>query len=657
MDPTLKKMTIDNLALFGGLPLFSHVKPTSNFSRPDFECFYHYLKKHCRLTGETLIQELEQRLARFHQVDHCVVFNSGFWALALLIDTVALSDRKEVILPSLTYRRMADIVAWVGRVPHFCDVDPNTLANSAKTVQSCFSDKTALLIGVHPVGNHCDIDGLTQFARENNTPIIFDSVESVNEIHINKRIGAFGDAELFSLGASKLLNGFEGGYVTTNHSSLANKLRIKREGFGSGFHLSVPLPEVHAAMALSGLDDLPLQLTRNRARFERYREELKDLPELRLIEQPLATEPSHKNIVVEVLNSWPYDRDTTIQLLNAENILARAYYAPPLHQKQMTYPHSVSSLPNTDWVASHFISLPCGQLVSEQDITLIAAFLRCIRDQSEAILPYITTGKGNPPYLANSVIPFKPIQPFHKKRRQEETLRNLLLGIFQRQYYTESGPIVRRLEVEVGQLLGTSHVVCVSNPSVAWLMLMETAELRSGPLVISAIASRPLREAINWMERLNQQEAVWVAADCLMENTGGAANVDGRSATIITCRERDWAFDALTPKTLAETYNAPLFCDAATHCLSSLAEQFFGDWFNAAVFAFGKDNSVNSAYGACICTRDETLADRLRCMRGSGGVLRQVTVSKAVNGRMSEAQAAYALLSLRNPPIFNRDFS
>lgn len=379
------KAVPDGLALFGGKPLFETPKPTSNLVQPDRERFHGYLCQSDRKPKNYLIERLEARLAMMHETTHCVTFNSGFWALALLIDAVRLKQKTEVILPSLTYRRMADLVAWTGLVPHFCDVDANTLANSALTVLPCINENTAAIIGVHPVGGHCDIRGLSALAKETNLPLIFDSVESVCERHEGRRIGSFGNAELFSLGASKLINGFEGGYVTTEDAVLAGRLREKRQGKGPGLSLSCELPTVHAAMALAGLDDLPDQIKRNRKRFNAYDSELSNIQGLRLIEQDPSTDPCHKNIVIEVLDSWPFTRDTTIELLNAENILARAYYAPPLTHKNMSYSYVVADLPNTDIVANRYISLPCGHLVTLQDIELIGDFLRLIYENSKSI--------------------------------------------------------------------------------------------------------------------------------------------------------------------------------------------------------------------------------------------------------------------------------
>jgi dTDP-4-amino-4,6-dideoxygalactose transaminase len=389
----LGKRGIDDLAMFGGTPLFQDVKPTSNLVCPDRERFFAYLAQAdaptCRLAGE-----LEGRLAALHGTSDCVSFNSGFWALALLIDATRLAGRREIILPSLTYRRMADIVSWVNLIPHFCDIETDTLAVSARTVAPCDNERTAGIIAVHPVGGFCDIEGLEELAARRGIPLIFDSVESVHESLRGRRVGSFGNAELFSLGASKLINGFEGGYVTTNDPSLAHALRQKRIGRGTRLSLSARLPEAHAALALACLEDLPDQLMRNTDRFHCYRQGLSKLPGFRLVEQDPATEPSYKNIVMEVLDDWPFDRDLTVRMLNAENILARVYYAPPLTWKPISYPHVSGPLPNTDWVAGRFISMPCGHLVSGRDIERTMDLLDFIQTHADSIQSRLDATQG-----------------------------------------------------------------------------------------------------------------------------------------------------------------------------------------------------------------------------------------------------------------------
>jgi len=380
--------------------MFSTPKPTSNLVRPDFDKFLDYSKiffdRHQYTDDGVMVNQLEQRLAAFHQTTFCVAFCSGFWTLALGITALARPGKSEIVMPSFTYRRMADIAAWTRLKPHFCDVEEDTLANSAATVRPCINDNTALILGVHPIVKFCDIDGMVDLAREKNIPLLFDSVESVYESYAGRRIGSFGAAEIFSLGASKLVNGFEGGYLTTNDAQLAERLsRLRNFGFDRQGHIAVhgglnaKLNEMHAAMALAGLDDLEDQVERNRERYLTYKRLLAPLKGIRLYEFDESQKPGYKNIVIETLEDWPLSRADTVSILNAEMVLARAYYTPPLHRKRIAYPHVPAELPVTDRLAERFILPPCGHLVSNADIADIVELMSFIAANASAVKAHL----------------------------------------------------------------------------------------------------------------------------------------------------------------------------------------------------------------------------------------------------------------------------
>src|SRR5258708_30377314 len=104
-----------DLAVFGGAPLFDTIRSISNLVQPDVEQFLSYSRTFFDARQYTdhgpVEQQLEKRLAEFHQVEHCVSFAGGFWGLVLAMKCLALPGKTEVVMPSLTYRRLADIVA------------------------------------------------------------------------------------------------------------------------------------------------------------------------------------------------------------------------------------------------------------------------------------------------------------------------------------------------------------------------------------------------------------------------------------------------------------------------------------------------------------------------------------------------------------------
>ena len=346
---------------------------TSNLVHPGRD----RVMRHARdaYAGLPVVATLEARLAAFHQAAHCVALCNGFWGLVLSMRALALPGRTDVLMPSLTYRRMADVAAWAGLRPRFCEVGAATLACSAATMRAGLHPDVGLLLAVHPVVNTCGVTGIAALAQEEGLPLLFDSVESAYEGVEEGKVGSFGDAECFSLHASKLLNGYEGGYVTTGNATLAARLAALRDGSAAD-GMDLRLNRFHAAMALASLDDLDDQVRRNRERYVAYRRLLAPLPGLHLVPFDERYPCSFKNILVELTPAWPLTAAETLARLNAAGVLARAYYDPPLHLRPMAYPHVPAFLPGTAAMAGRHMLLPCGHHVGLDDIAAVVWLLR-----------------------------------------------------------------------------------------------------------------------------------------------------------------------------------------------------------------------------------------------------------------------------------------
>jgi dTDP-4-amino-4,6-dideoxygalactose transaminase len=390
------KHSINDLALFGGQPAFETVRPISNLLRPDIDQFLDYAKtiyaaKQFTNNG-ALVRQMEERFAQQHGTRHCIAFCNGFMALMVAMRACALLDKVEVVMPSLTYRRMADIAAWAGLVPHFCDVDIVSMGMTADTVASAINEKTALILGVHPITNLCDIDGLEALSQEHSIPLLFDAVEAAYAKHNGKMVGSFGKAEVFSLHASKLINGFEGGYVTTDDNRLAEELRCVRSfGFAGADNivqlgLNAELNELHAAMALACLDIFPTHISKNRARYYAWQQALADLPSLTLLLYSDTEPRGYKNVLVRCEDSWPLSRENTLRILHAENMLVRPYYNPPLHETSREFLTICNTDLNvTEKVTTQYILLPSGDFVSIEDITVMGELLTFLQQHAEEI--------------------------------------------------------------------------------------------------------------------------------------------------------------------------------------------------------------------------------------------------------------------------------
>jgi dTDP-4-amino-4,6-dideoxygalactose transaminase len=380
---------LPRFAVFGEKPLFAEAKPTGNLYRPSIDKFLGYSRvfyqsKRYTDDGE-LCRLLELRLAEFHAVERAVSVSSGFWGHVLAMAALALPRRREIITPAFGYRRTDDMIAWAGFVPHFCDVDPETLGISVNTIKAALNDRTALILAPHPMVNCCDAQGIENVGREHGIPVVFDSVEAAYRNYNNRRCGGFGDAEVFSTHSTKLLNSFEGGYITTNSGQLADRLdHMKRFGLvgaetvKDGHALNAKLNEVHAAMALASLDEVDDQVALHCRKYDLYLAGLRNIDGLKLLEHKESQRPDYRLIVVRIGDSWPLSREDTLRLLEAENVLARPYYAP-LTNKVVEYPRVCPELPVTEAICQDFMVLPSGAHVSEDDVKKIIDILTNIR--------------------------------------------------------------------------------------------------------------------------------------------------------------------------------------------------------------------------------------------------------------------------------------
>jgi dTDP-4-amino-4,6-dideoxygalactose transaminase len=264
---------------------------------------------------------------------------------------------------------------------------------TAETAVKAINENTALILGVHPITNLCDIDGLEALSQEYGIPLIFDAVEAAYAEHNGKMVGGYGKAEGFSFHASKLLNGFEGGYVTTDDDFLAEELRcIRNFGFADKDNnivrlgLNAKLNELHAAMAMACLDVLPEHISQNLERHNAWCKALSELPSLTLVRYSDTELRGYKNVLVHCEESWPLSRDNTLRILHAENMLARPFYNPPLHQTPREFLTTCcADMSVTEEVTKKYMLLPSGEFVSLEDISVMGNVLSFLQQNAAEI--------------------------------------------------------------------------------------------------------------------------------------------------------------------------------------------------------------------------------------------------------------------------------
>jgi dTDP-4-amino-4,6-dideoxygalactose transaminase len=332
------------------------------------------------------VQELEQRMADLIGVKHCIAMCNGTVALEIAIRATGLKG--EVIVPAFTFIATAHALQWQEITPVFCDVDPNTHNIDPARVEAMLTPRTTGIIGVHVWGRACDVEALTTIARKHRLKLLLDAAHAFGCSHQGRMIGRFGDAEVFSFHATKFFNTFEGGAVVTNDDELADKMRLMRDfGFAGKDNViyvgtNGKMSEVSAAMGLTGLESIEDFIATNYRNYQHYQHGLADIPGVQLMTYDETEKCNYQYIIVEIDERiTQVSRDQLVEILEAENVLARRYFYPGCHRMEpyrSYYPHAGLVLPETVRLANRVLSLPTGTAIGAAEIGTICQIIRLV---------------------------------------------------------------------------------------------------------------------------------------------------------------------------------------------------------------------------------------------------------------------------------------
>jgi dTDP-4-amino-4,6-dideoxygalactose transaminase len=381
------KTRLQDLAIFGKPPAFTeklHVgRPNIGDRRSLLQRIEDMLDRNWLTNDGPFVREFEKRIAEYVGVRHCVAMCNGTVSLEIAIRALGLVG--EVIVPSFTFVATAHALQWQQVTPVFCDINPKTHTLDPLKIESMITPRTTGIIGVHTWGRPCNIEILEEIAKRRKLKLLFDAAHAFGCSYQGKFLGGFGRCEVMSFHATKFFNSFEGGAILTNDDSLAEKIRLMRNfGFQGNDRVvyigtNGKMTEVCAAMGLTSLESIDTFAQVNLRNYKLYRRALQDVPGLSLIEYDECERGNYQYIVCEVDEAVSgLTRDALVQVLTAENILARRYFFPGCHQMEpyrSYFPHSRLLLPETEKLCRRVMVLPSGTSIGETAIEQVCRII------------------------------------------------------------------------------------------------------------------------------------------------------------------------------------------------------------------------------------------------------------------------------------------
>jgi len=254
------------------------------------------------ISASPVVYNFERRFANYIGVEYGLCYVNGTTSIQAALFAVGVGAGDEVIVPSFTFWATVGPVAAANAIPVFADVDRDTHLLTAETIEKCITPRTKAILLVHVWGNPCDMDSIMEVAKKYNLKVIEDCSHAHGASYKGKKVGSFGDIGCFSLQASKVLPGGEGGILVTNNreyferacalghyerlGGLPDDSEYKQYSLtGFGFkHRINPLTAAIADAGLDRLDELNAIRRENGEYFDKCLAELGHIKPLKEVE-------------------------------------------------------------------------------------------------------------------------------------------------------------------------------------------------------------------------------------------------------------------------------------------------------------------------------------------------------------------------------------
>jgi UDP-2-acetamido-2-deoxy-ribo-hexuluronate aminotransferase len=330
--------------------------------------------------------ELEEKLANYVGVKHCVSCSSGTDALLIPLMALNIGPGDAVITTPFTYIATAEVISLVGATPIFCDIYDKTFNINAdslsNSLEEAFSKKLnpKAIIPVDLFGLPARYRLIEKFAKENNLFIIEDAAQGFGGKIRNRRACSFGDVAGTSFFPAKPLGCYgDGGAIFTNSDELAYKLKsIRVHGGGKDKYdnervgINGRLDSIQAAVVLEKIEifDNELKLRNEVANY--YSQNINKM----FITPHIPDKYYSSWAQYSLLIPDGSNKNTIMKKLSEMNIPTMVYYKIPVHLQKgyLSYNYKKGDFIISEEVSERIMSIPMHPYLTRdnQDIIIKA---------------------------------------------------------------------------------------------------------------------------------------------------------------------------------------------------------------------------------------------------------------------------------------------
>ncbi len=332
------------------------------------------------------VAELEERLAAFVGVRHCVTVSSGTDALLAALLALDIGPGDEVITPPFSFIATAETIVLLGATPVFVDIDPATYNLDPARIEAALTGRTRAILPVSLYGQCADLTAINAIAARHGLPVIEDAAQSFGATHHGQRSCGLTTIGCTSFFPSKPLGCYgDGGACFTDDDQLAERLRqIRNHGQDRRYHharigLNGRLDTLQAAVLLAKLAIYPEEIERRQqvaaqhdehfrrhgASDTRAREGLPRIP---------WVAPENTSVYAQYTLQVA-DREPVVAALREAGIPTAVHYPIPMDAQPAIAPHArcVGDLAHAQQAARQVLSVPMHPYLDEETVARIVA--------------------------------------------------------------------------------------------------------------------------------------------------------------------------------------------------------------------------------------------------------------------------------------------
>ncbi len=322
------------------------------------------------------VKELEEKLADYVGVKHCIGVSDGTTALLIALMALGVKAGDEVITTPFTFIATGEMIALLGAKPVFVDIDPKTCNLNASLLEAAITPKTKAIIPVSLYGQCADYDSINAIAQKHGIPVIEDAAQSFGATYKGRKSCSLTTISCTSFFPSKPLGCYgDGGACFTQDDEMAKRMsQIRLHGQDRRYHHPVlgmngRLDTLQAAILLAKMEIFDEEVQLRNEVAKRY-DELLSMQVNTLVLPHIET---HNTSVFAQYTVLVKDRDGVQRKLAEAGIPTAVHYPVPLHLQPVFAVLGLGrgSFSKAEECAQMVMSLPMSPYLSESDQSFI----------------------------------------------------------------------------------------------------------------------------------------------------------------------------------------------------------------------------------------------------------------------------------------------